>query len=72
MLALTTYLRNTEAAQCSFKTQEIELLYRILSVMFRGLPVKILMRVHSHSLVDLSHILRSSIEETVGQTFVLI
>ena len=71
MFALSAYLRNTEATQCSFKTQEIELLYRILSVMFRGRPVKILMRVHSHSLVDLSHILRSSTEETASQTFVL-
>ena len=69
MLALTTYLRNTEAAQCSFKTQEIELPYRILSVMIRALPVKILMRVHFHSLVDLLHILRSIIEETASQTF---
>ena len=71
MLALTTFLRNTEVAQCSFKTQEIELLYSFLSVMFRGRPVKILTCVHSHSLVDLSHILRSSTEETAGQIFAL-
>ena len=71
MLALTTYLWNTEAAQCSIRTQEIELMYRILSVMFRGLPVKILACVYSHSLVDLSSILRSITEDTVGQTFAL-
>ena len=72
MLALTTYLWNTEAAQCSIRTQEIELMYRILSVMFRGFPVKILTCVLSHSLVDLSSIFRSITEETAGQTFALL